>query len=436
MFGNFLQTLAQQNPTIDPVGQSAFPWERAQPATQAPQTTNIEQPRQEAPRRERRSFLDTIGRISDVIAKVGGADPLYGPTIQANEDRQRQIELADLNKQALEQGVQAGEGELQNTERSRLATALGGIAENPESANLWPQIAQEAGIDPQRATAIGQLLERNPAAAKTLAQSLGWKPEINRQGTAPKELQIYGLLNQQDPELARTFLENLVNPKALTPYQKAQLDLRLQQFGFEREKYYNPQPSAAQRTADSKAETEAVKRQGALSGALEFLDTLDQTVEALNASGGMANQNQSGEQSLLTAAKANLPLIERVTSPEGFAAREQLDGLLTHGVLGLLPLLSSATIGSKNFDAAKEMENLRKSVASAKSYEAAKAAIERFRKNIQRQLNTAPSTSAARPSAGRRIVPNSSRGSFGNIASAPNANPAAIAEARRRGLIK
>jgi hypothetical protein len=34
---------------------------------------------------KRRSLLDTIGRISDVLAKVGGADALYQPTLDARE---------------------------------------------------------------------------------------------------------------------------------------------------------------------------------------------------------------------------------------------------------------------------------------------------------------------------------------------------------------
>jgi hypothetical protein len=128
----------------------------------------------------RRSLLDTIGRISDVIAQVGGAAPLYQPTLDAREDRSlalgdhaRQVDLEALKKTLTEQQVAAGALEPQLAERKRIGTALGAVAGQHDAAELWPSVAEQAGIDPQRTAAIGQILQRNPGAAAIFAKALG-----------------------------------------------------------------------------------------------------------------------------------------------------------------------------------------------------------------------------------------------------------------------
>ena len=132
----------------------------------------------------------------------------------------------------------------------------------------------------------------------------------------------------------------------------------------------------------------------ATAGAMTFLDDLEATVTTLNNSGGMTNKNQSIGGAIGTFAKENIPMVERLANPEGYAAREQLDGLLTQGVSALLPMLTGMAIGSKNMDAAKEMENLKRAVLSAKSYEAAMEAIQRYRRNLQ--TRAAPAAPAPR----------------------------------------
>lgn len=88
-----LQRLLGGNP-VNVMQQAGIDPNMPQPApvSQAPQ------PAAQAPR-PRRSLLETIGRISDVLATTGGAQPLYEPTINAREDRARQIQ-ADQQKLA------------------------------------------------------------------------------------------------------------------------------------------------------------------------------------------------------------------------------------------------------------------------------------------------------------------------------------------------
>lgn len=140
---------------------------------------NMEPPAQAAPQqaveppRKRRSVIETIGRLADVFAKVGGAEALYEPTLNARTDRLREIDMDALKKQLAEQQVRAGGMEVEATERKRLGTALGALANRPNAAELWPSIAEQAGIDPTKTAAIGQILAANPDAAGIFARSLG-----------------------------------------------------------------------------------------------------------------------------------------------------------------------------------------------------------------------------------------------------------------------
>lgn len=211
----------------------------SQPAS-APPIQDIQQ-QSETPRK-RRSFLDTVGQISDVLARVGGAEALYQPTLDAREDRTRAIDLEEMRKQQLQQQIdqggqtlEAGNIELEDTERSRLAQALGAVASNPDAAALWPQIAAEAGIDEGRAQQIGAIIQANPQAAGIFAQSLGWSPTAAKSGSQAKELQVYGLLQEQNPELAAAYLANIANPDSITDYQRAQLGIALEQLNLSRE---------------------------------------------------------------------------------------------------------------------------------------------------------------------------------------------------------
>lgn len=132
-------------------------------ANDAPQTAPTTAP--DAPR-PRRSILDTIGRVADVLAKVGGADALYQPTLDAREDRTlalgdhaRQVDLEKLK-------IATTQGTLDDAGRARLAQAVRGtqalLAANPQAdvSKVFPLLAARAGVDPaQTATLAGQLAQ-------------------------------------------------------------------------------------------------------------------------------------------------------------------------------------------------------------------------------------------------------------------------------------
>ncbi len=148
-----------------------------------------------------------------------------------------------------------------------------------------------------------------------------------------------------------------------------------------------------------------------MQAASTFIDELEGAVTRLKDAGGMVAKGQTGEKRLGVWALENLPLAERIGNPESFSARQDIDGLLTQGVLALIPVLSSATVGGKNFDAKAEMDNLKKSLASAQDYDSAMRSIGRWRQRIAARL-AAPATSAA--PRGRGSSPATPRQRVGN----------------------
>lgn len=365
--------------------------------------------------RPRRSVLDMIGGLADTIATVGGADPLYQRNLDAQlardnaaQDRSREIDLDGLRKQLLEnqvaaggQNLEAGQLGIQDARNQLLESAGNGLRQvfgrsgADGLAKAWPLIAGQLGIPEEQAAQIGQALTADPEG--TLAAIFPTQPVANG-GSQAKEAQIFALLKSQGtPEMAQAYLASLTNPDAMTPYQMEALRLAREKFGFDQYKFNNPPPSAAERTMTAKEAAAAAQKDQAVNGALSFLDDLERTVTALDKSGGMTRKDQTIAGTLGAAARENLPLVERIVSPEGFAAREELDGLLTQGVSSLLPMLTGMTIGPKNMDAAKEMENLKRAVISAKSADAAMSAIRRYRQNLQQrqQQPSAPRTSGA-----------------------------------------
>lgn len=124
--------------------------------------------------RKRLSVIDTIGRLADVIANVGGAQPLYQLNTEHRVDRANQVDMDELKKRLTV--AQVGEAELEPilAERKRFGTALGALAGNPDAAALWPSVAEQAGItDPQKIAAMGAILEKSPNAAGIFAKALG-----------------------------------------------------------------------------------------------------------------------------------------------------------------------------------------------------------------------------------------------------------------------
>lgn len=120
------------------------------------------------PPRQRRSLLDTIGRISDVLAKVGGADALYQPTLDAREDRT--LKLGDHGRQVSADEIKLATdkftlGNSQNTRVGQVARGVKAIlAANPNADpnETWSVLAQRMQLDPVTTESIGRAIAANP----------------------------------------------------------------------------------------------------------------------------------------------------------------------------------------------------------------------------------------------------------------------------------
>lgn len=175
---NFLQGQGQ--------GQGAAPTnvlQQAAPQQAAPQAPPPPPPAPEAilqaataaspPAPKRRiSLVDVIGHLADGIAQAGGATPMYQRTLDA--EQKRALDLQDHGLAVTSATIKNATDKfaLDTSERTRIANALGAVNDS-EDAAMWPQIAEAAGLDPQRAAAIGKIVQANPDAAKVLASALG-----------------------------------------------------------------------------------------------------------------------------------------------------------------------------------------------------------------------------------------------------------------------
>lgn len=192
---------------LDPAAQGAAPQAAIQAAPPMPQgganilqslnmgaPADAVQPQAAAAPRERRSILDTLGRAADVLAKVGGAEALYQPTLDARQDRQfsqqdreRAIQMDQRKLTQADQSIASNAGELGDAERLRLGQAVRGLqaitSANPQAdiASVWPILAKQAGVPDERAAAIGAALTENPGLLTGLAGTVGAQKEFGLQ---------------------------------------------------------------------------------------------------------------------------------------------------------------------------------------------------------------------------------------------------------------
>jgi hypothetical protein len=144
---------------------------------------NVAAPQPARAPRERRTVLDSVGRIADVLAKVGGAEALYQPSLDAREDRgfaiedrARGIDMDRLKLTLAQQQVQGGAADLANANTTKLGLAMRGLqaiqARGGDPNQAWPLLAQQMGIEPETVRVIGEQIQSNPNAITGLAAAI------------------------------------------------------------------------------------------------------------------------------------------------------------------------------------------------------------------------------------------------------------------------
>lgn len=191
-----------RRPVFDPFTQRGLPAANVLQALQPPepvavtraatavdQRPNFEVPNmplpEVKPQRERHSFLDTVGRISDVLATVGGAEALYQPTLDAREDRARMIDIEAMKRQQMEQQLAMGGEEAAALQRTKVGAAMKGLqaiaARGGDVNAAWPILAQQAGIKSEDAAVLGDAISKDPNALPAIAAMFGQEREFGLQ---------------------------------------------------------------------------------------------------------------------------------------------------------------------------------------------------------------------------------------------------------------
>lgn len=182
--GNFLQQLSAGTGQMTP----------NDVAPQAPGITQLPQqmPDQPAPGgntpRKRLSAIDVLGRISDVIAKTGGAEQQYQPYLDQRIATQQQQQGNNLDMDAKRADIAqtgtatqgAQNGILGNYARAVKNAIQGGVDPHQAMAGF----AQQLGIPPNVAAIFGHQYDQNPASLDALA-SVGDPNERETFGTTP-----------------------------------------------------------------------------------------------------------------------------------------------------------------------------------------------------------------------------------------------------------
>lgn len=429
-----LQRLLGGNP-VNVMQQAGIDPNMPQPApvSQAPQ------PAAQAPR-PRRSLLETIGRISDVLATTGGAQPLYEPTINAREDRARQI-------QADQQKLAAGAFELGDKGNARAGMAFRGLQAIQRRGGdinaAWPILAQQAGIPPERAAELAQIFAQNPEAVDGLAEAIN-----GHEGKYAKQVNI-----AVDPATGKTLAYQVddsgnVHPVELPegynpvdPIQAINTGGSTQIVGRNtgtvkkilpnterpgaaadrksRERIAGNRDATAVTIAGMPARAQPGQAGGASTAAataLPLLSNMRESLKRFRDAGGIAAPGMTGKGRLNSAALENVPLYERVTNPESYSARQDLNRLATEGVFQLLPFMSpTIKVGSRNLDTEKEFQRLSNAILNAKDYNSALRGIQDMENLINAGLKqpTAPSAAPAAPRRTVKPAPASNSGGWG-----------------------
>lgn len=409
----------------------------------APQPAPDPAPRQP---RERHSLLDKIGQVADVLAKVGGAAPLYQPTLDARQDRALALDdhsrAVDLDKLKLA----TEQLQLQTSQNGVVGQALRGLqaikAANPQAvASAWPILARQAGVSDDRAAALGQLFQSNPEAIDGLASMFGGQeyglqpfyardkdgnvsayqlgkdgsvhPVVLPDGAAPVDpMKIVDTGNAQVAIGERSGLPLRILPKFEAPGKAEDRSTRLTiaREGNATSDTNNRRDNA---TRVEIAGMPARSKPGAGAGgtgapnmamvktASGLLRELDGIYDNLNKSGAIVSSTSRSGIGNLVARARNSGVGQSVEGAVGTAAQTQRDRINSIRPALMQSLAKATGMSGKQLDSNADVKLFMQTVTDpTKSYEANKAAIAGLRRFLQENLAT--SVQNARPAAPAR----------------------------------
>lgn len=378
--------------------------------------------------RPRHSFIDTIGRISDVLATVGGSQPLYQSGLDAQTARE--TGAAEQARKAQMEGlkISSAQGELGDAGNVRLGQAVRGLqaitTANPSAdiSTVWPILAQQAGVDPQRAQMLGQQLATNPELLKGLAGTVGATKEFGLQPFYAKgpdgALQAYQLSKDGTiqpvklPEGAAPidplkFVDtggSMVgigtrsgNPTRILPKtEKPGASLDREQRDRIATGRNQTQIQIAGMPARSKA-TDTTASAGKAKQAGELLDELDGIYTKLDKAGAAVNPNNSSVSNVIARARASGAgqFVEGTVGTEAQTMRDRVASIRPQ----LMQSLAKATgMTGKQLDSNADVKLFMQTVTDpTRSTQANRAAIAGLRRFLSEQAAPAAAPAARAP---------------------------------------
>jgi hypothetical protein len=409
-----------------------------QAAQPAPMPVQAPPPPPPAPAAEehpkhRRSLLDTIGRISDVLAKVGGADALYEPTLDAREDRT--LKLGDHARQVSADDIKLATdkfelGDKQNLRVGQAARGLKAIMTSNPNADVgqaWSALASQMQLDPATAQSFGKVFAEHPEEIDGIIASMT-DPKYSQSkygGSVVYGTDANGKLIAFQPSLGDEPGRNIL-PDGITPIDPPKaVDLGNSQaiIGTRSGKPTRilpkgVSPDQAKRSSTAITIAGMPARTGAgktpadnsamIATAQGNLDELRGLYTDLNKMGAMVSTAQAGDKNVVARIRASGigQTLEGAVGTKAQTLRDRVNSIRP----GLMQSLAKATgMTGKQLDSNADVKLFMQTVTdTTKSYEAnlkAIAGLERFlRNNAKKPEAAAAPTARPKPKSGWTIV--------------------------------
>lgn len=322
------------------------------PPTAPPPPQPAAQPAPAAPEhpRKRLSVIDTIGRLADVFANVGGAQPLYQLNTEHRvdrtfgmEDRQRKISADNIALATDKFKL----GDAQNEQIGQVARGLKAIQNGGGDINVaWPILAQRMHVDPETIQSVGQMFATDPHALDGIIAATAEAKQGSSSGAVQNFEAYQRILATQGPEAAKQFLSLAQPSSQITPYQGAQLGFDARQdvredkkLALEEEKLRNPPMSAAERNNIRKLQVSMPKLSSSFRGATRDIDRQIEDARKLRAHPGLAGITGALQGrmpvSILPSSNAAQALLDTIQARGTFAELQKMrNNSPTGGALG------------------------------------------------------------------------------------------------------
>jgi hypothetical protein len=404
------------------------------------------------PPKQRRSLLDTVGGIADVFARVGGAEALYQPTLDARlardnaqVDRSREIDLDEMRKQLLEQQIGAGEIDATQGQNKLASSAIRGLQAIQRGGGdvnaAWPLLARQAGISDERAAELGKLFASNPNALEGVAAMFdqseggqyGMEPipvrgadgktrlyQLNKRGGASpisfgegeeplgttKFVDAGGQMVGVDSysNKPRTIITRSERPGAVeTRNQRGQIAAANT---ASRERIAATRVQAQKEAAQARAagKSKGGSQEG-YSGAIASLNELDKLYDEMNKAGAAVNPNNSAGRNII-ARIGTSAIGQAVGGAVGSQNQTRLDRVNSIRPELLLSMANALGLSATQINSNVELKEHMKTISDpTASYQANKAATAGLRRILGGTLNTQPTAGKPGNVAPRRTSP-------------------------------